>query len=120
MDDMALWHDDNMELKKAFRAIRDFVQQRLQCDLKPELLNHTRHGLPFLGYRVYPGKTTLLHCSKHRFVRKMRIVEEKWQSGEWSEATCARHALPLIAFTSHADVKELRKKLFLHDKGQSP
>lgn len=120
MDDMVLWHSNKDDLKNAHAAITDVIQTDLRCALKPEALNRTKTGLPFLGYRVFPHHIMLLQKSKQRFLRKMSIVDENYHSGAWSEAKCQRCALPLLAFARHADTEILRKNLLLRLKGQSP
>ncbi|WP_339133311.1 MAG: RNA-directed DNA polymerase [Candidatus Electrothrix sp. GW3-4] len=109
MDDMVLWHNDKKRLKEWHHQIREFVRNRLQCELKPILLNRTEHGVPFLGYRIFPFHIRLLQRSKARFIRKMRYIERKYQSGAWSEQNCQRHALPLIAFTALANAEVFRR-----------
>ena len=111
MDDMILWHDDRDILKQAHRAITDYVQTELLSMLKPEQLNYTSLGLPFLGYKIFPHSMKLTQRSKQRFIRKMRYLDENYHSGLWSEATCQRRVLPLLAFVQHADTKGLRKKV---------
>lgn len=111
MDDMVLWHQDKKVLQTALISITDYVENQLLCELKPPIINRSRCGLPFLGYVVYPYQIRLNRRSKARFIRKMKAIEAKYQVGEWDEATCQRHALPLIAFTRHADSKALRKKI---------
>lgn len=113
MDDMVLWHNDKRVLKEAHHSIEAFVEERLQCALKPEALNKTKSGLPFLGYRIFPYHIKLSQRSKRRFIRKLREMDQKFHSGEWSEAQCHRRALPLLAFTMHADSKNFRKKVLL-------
>ncbi len=113
MDDMVLWGYDKAQLKGAHLKIKAFVEQRLQSVLKPEVINRTRFGLPFLGYRILPDHLRLLQRSKRRFIRKMKIIESKYHSGEWDEATCQRHAQPLLAFILHADTKKLRENVIL-------
>lgn len=108
MDDMVLWSDEKAVLKNAFAAITAFVEERLLCTLKPEQLNKTAEGLPFLGYRVRPYHTRLLGQSKQRFVRKFRYAENMLGSGEWGQATYQRHVAPLVAFTQHADAGTFR------------
>ncbi len=110
MDDMILWHDDKDVLKNAHRAVEVYVKTTLQCELKPEQLNYCSCGLPFLGYLVFPHHLRLSQRSKKRFIRKWNDLQEKYDSGKWSEAECQRHALPLLAFTQHADAKGFRKK----------
>lgn len=108
----ALWHDNKEVLKQARRTIEEFVENELQCRLKPTLLNATSRGLPFLGYVVLPFNLRLSLRSRRRFVKKMRALDEKYRSGEWDEASCQRRALPLLAFTQHANAKAFRKTVF--------
>ena len=112
MDDMILWHDDKAILKQAHQKIKDFVQTQLLCNLKPEQLNYTSVGLPFLGYKIFPHSIKLTQRSKLRFIRKILSLDENYHSGAWSEATCQRRVLPLLAFIQHADTKGFRKKIF--------
>lgn len=112
MDDMVLWHDDKEVLKNAFHAINHFVVNELKCTLKPHLLNFSSAGLPFLGYRLKPNSVRLTTQSKKRFIKKIKIVEYKYQTLEWSESRCQSHALPLLAFVQHAETRGLRKKIF--------
>lgn len=113
MDDQLLWHHDKWKLVEAYAIIKSYIQDELQCELRPEVLNRTRYGLPFLGYRILPDHTRLLQKSKRRFIRKYQAIEEKYHSGEWSEAACQRHMLPLLAFIRHTDTKELRENVIL-------
>jgi len=119
MDDMVLWHNDKIVLRETHAAISDFVQNRLLCELKPEQLNRIEHGLPFLGYRILPYQTRLTQGSKRRFIRKMNLLEANYNDGTWDEATSQRRALPLLAFTQHADTRALRTKIIFENKGQS-
>lgn len=111
MDDMVLWHPDKAALKEAHTIIRDFVENKLHCELKPEGLNQTCYGLSFLGYRIFPYHLGLTRRSKVRFIRKMQMVTENYDSGIWSEATCQRRVLPLLAFIRHADTGGFRRNL---------
>jgi retron-type reverse transcriptase len=111
MDDMVLWHDDKEALKRAYKTIRDFVETKLRLELKPPLLNFSSRGLPFLGYVLLPYDIRLSLRSRRRFVKKLRALEEKYHSGEWSEAACQRRVLPLLAFTRHANAQAFRKNL---------
>jgi len=119
MDDLALWHTEKEALLAWQEAIRDFVHTELRCGLKPEALNRTRCGLPFLGYHIFPHHVRLLQKSKQRFIVKMRRIEAGYQSGDWDEAKCQRRVLPLLAFAGHADAKNLRKSVLSRLQGQS-
>lgn len=119
MDDMVLWHEDKTALKMALTAIEEYVQNKLQCRLKPAILNQTKYGLTFLGYRIFPYQFKLSQRSKQRFIRKIGELEKHYHNGNWSEATCQRRILPLLAFTQHADAKKFRERVFLELSGQS-
>lgn len=112
MDDMVLWHADKSVLKAAFLNIQTYVELKLRCNLKPELLNRCKNGLPFLGYRIMPHYVWLLQKSKRRFIKKYQHIDDQYHSGEWHEQACQQHVLPLVAFTNHADSKIFRKNVF--------
>jgi len=120
MDDLVFWHSEKESLREIFTAVRDFVETELLCALKPEALNRTCRGLPFLGYHIFPHHVRLLQKSKQRFIKKMQRVEEAYQSGVWPDTKCLRHGLPLLAFVRHADTKKFRENVILQMKGQLP
>lgn len=111
MDDMILWHGEKEVLKEAYRKIKNYVETQLSCELKVPLLNYSTCGLPFLGYILRPHNIKLTQNSRKRFKRKMHFIESQYHSGAWSEEQCQRHALPLIAFTAHANANALRRKI---------
>jgi RNA-directed DNA polymerase len=111
MDDMVLWHNDKATLKAWRDEISQFMQTELGCHLKPELLNFTTRGLPFLGYLIFPKKIRLTQHSKQRFIRKANHVERKYISCEWSESKCQKRLLPLLAFVKHGDTEGFRTAL---------
>lgn len=111
MDDMVCWSADKEGLLEARDHITDFVEKELACKLKPEGLNRTTTGLPFLGYHVFPYHVRLLQKSKQRFIRKMRSIDDHYQSGEWPESKCQRKVLPLLAFTKHSDANQFRQNI---------
>lgn len=111
MDDMVLWHDDKAELLRTTRLLTDFIRDELRMTLKPECVNSTGKGVPFLGYVLFPGTVRLNRHSKKRFVRKWRRYDYKLQAGVWSEAEYALHINPLVAFTRFADARSFRRAL---------
>ncbi|MCG3155648.1 MAG: hypothetical protein DKINENOH_02255 [bacterium] len=109
MDDCVLWHEDKGELLRAGVQLQEYSETGLQLALKPFCLNRNTHGLPFLGYLLFPGRTRLAQRSRTRFIKKLRLYEEKLLSGEWTQSEYQAHVLPLIAFTEHAEAKTFRK-----------
>lgn len=111
MDDMVLWHNNKEILLNTGLRLKQYAKNNLQLKLKPLCLNRNSHGLPFLGYLLYPGKIRLTHRSRIRFIKKLNIYENKLKLQVWTQREYQNHVLPLIAFTEHADAKEFRKKI---------
>lgn len=103
MDDLVLWHDDKYVLKKAKKAIEHYAFSELCCFIKPELLNYTACGLPFLGYKIFPYQASLSQRSKRRFFNKLENIEKKYQSSEWTETESQVHIRPLLSFIRKTD-----------------
>jgi retron-type reverse transcriptase len=116
MDDMILWDNDKEVLQEAYRRIKAFVETQLRCELKPPQLNYTSRGLPFLGYKLLPYSVKLTQRSKQRFIKKMRYLDEAYQSGLWSETLCQRRVLPLLAFVKHADSQGFVRNTVKHQR----
>ncbi|MBN2090008.1 RNA-directed DNA polymerase [candidate division KSB1 bacterium] len=111
MDDMVLWHQDKNYLLQAGKCLSQYAEQQLALTLKPFCLNHHSRGLPFLGYLVYPDQVRLAHRSRIRFIRKLRLYENKLLTGIWDQKAYQNHIIPLIAFTEKANAREFRKKM---------
>ena len=111
MDDMVFWADDKRALKGVLQEVEGYIQDRLRCELKPPILNQTKFGVTFLGYRLFPYHIHLSQRSKQRFIKKINHLNHQYETGAWSEAECQRKALPLLAFTQHADTLAFRKSV---------
>lgn len=111
MDDLVLWHNHKESLLCVGDKLREYAEKKLKLTLKPFCLNRTTHGLPFLGYLLYPDKIRLSHHSRTRFIMKLRMYDDNLRSGLWTQKEYQNHILPLIAYTKHADAREFRKKI---------
>lgn len=120
MDDLVCWSNDKSKLREWHKAITEFSEMHLRIALKPESLNWSARGLPFLGYRVFPRRLTLLHKSKHRYIRKMSRIHRKYHKLEWTQSACGVGVRALNAFIGHADTHAFRKSVCLRLYGQTP
>lgn len=116
MDDMVLWHNDKTTLITALTEITHFLETELYCTLKPEQLNKTANGLPFLGYRIFPHYIRLTQRSRKRFIKKLTDIEVKYDSGEWTEAVCQVHTRPLLAFIKKVDTQKDSIRIFKKER----
>ena len=109
MDDFILLSNSQCELKKLLDNIIIFLDNQLLLKLKENIqLNKVKHGIPFLGYRVFSEKILLSPQSRKRFIEKYRLYEAKCLHGTWSIDEMVRHMMPLIEFTKKADAHGLR------------
>ena len=110
MDDFVLWGADRHELRSALAEIECYLQYQLSLVLKDNIqLNRCVRGMPFLGYRIFPRIIRLSPRSKRRFVAHLTEYEQRYLSGEWSEASLQRHMQPVTAFASFANSDALRR-----------
>jgi len=113
MDDFSVWHTSKVELKQIRCEIVAFAQDSMGLSLKGEpYLNRTRHGMDFLGMRVFPQAVHLNRRSKKRFAVKVRGYEWQLACGSLSEADFQERVTALTAFVQQADTLELRRDFF--------
>ena len=110
MDDMVFWshnHDELIEWRNNFIS---FLNNELQLVVKPDCINHTSKGLPFLGYVLSGKRVRLNKHSKQRFLTKITYYNQLLRKGLWDQRVFANHVLPLVAFTRYASAHNLRAK----------
>ena len=110
MDDILCFGPGRSYLNTELGKIRRYLHHELALELKENVqLNRCSYGIPFLGFRVFPGGIRLSARSRQRFVLKFREYERRYVEGEWSQAELVRHMEPLIAFTRNAASKGFRR-----------
>lgn len=112
MDDMVIWHDDPAFLRATHRALRRYVRQQLQQDLKPPVLQACSRGLPFLGFVLYPHHLRLTRASKRRLIKRAEARHRELMTGEKTAAETARRVQCLLAFADYGDTTALRRELY--------
>ena len=110
MDDMVFWSHNHNELITWRNAFASFIKNQLDLDVKPDCINRSDKGLPFLGYVLFENMVRLNKHSKQRFLAKMKYYNQLLNRGIWEQKEFANHVLPLVAFTQYANTHELRTK----------
>ena len=112
MDDFVLLSNNKSDLKNLLKEIESFLCQNLNLELKNNIqLNYCEKGIPFLGYRIFPGSIKLAPKSKKRLIKKLKLYEWKFKRGFWSELTLQKHIQPLFEFVKFADSLRLRNNI---------
>lgn len=109
MDDMVLWGDSSAELTSHLAACREFLTGELRLEPKPApYINRTRHGMDFLGCRIFRTHVTLNRRSRVRFRRRLGALESDWLAGRIDERELQHRGTALVAFTTAGPVSSWR------------
>jgi RNA-directed DNA polymerase len=120
MDDVVVWGNDSGDLKRLESEVRSFLIEWLQLTFKESpYINRTRHGMDFLGCRVFPGYSVLNRRSRYRFRKKVRHLHMRSAVGTLSESELQQRLQALSAFTQQTKSWHFRKRI-LCDLGNEP
>lgn len=111
MDDVIFFGNSKEEIKMKYKEFLKNLRNNLGLSLKPLILDKTKKGVPFLGYKVFPYFVRLNQRSKKRFNLKYKAYTKNLDKGKWTEYEYRQHMLPLLAYTEYADTLGFRKKL---------
>ena len=86
MDDFILFSDYPIELKQALKQIEHFVQQQLELRIKPKSvqINRVSHGIPYLGYRIFPKLLRIRRENLKRCLKGILKTEQAYIKGKIS------------------------------------
>ncbi|MBX2844069.1 MAG: RNA-directed DNA polymerase, partial [Flammeovirgaceae bacterium] len=113
MDDMVIFGASLEEVKFLAQQYCSYLTRNLKCEMKPHVINSLAHGLPFLGYVVYPHRIGLAKRSRKRFRRKSRQLYHHLSTQKIDQAEFQRKMLPLLAFVEKSDAHVFQKKVIL-------
>ena len=113
LDDLLLFADDQEQLVAARADVAAFCCTALKLELRHEAtrLEPVMAGVPFLGFRIWPGLVRFDAFRKRRFCRKMRVLRRLGDAGDMDEEALARRAASLVSWATQADTMMLRRSL---------
>lgn len=113
MDDMLIFAPDKSRLHDLIDHIENFAGQRLQLSLKPAatVIAPVSEGVPFLGFRIFPGLIRLNGQTLRRFTHCLRLQEQAYQTGKKDVESLTASVQSMIAHLRHADTHRLRQSL---------
>ena len=111
MDDLLLFGDDQARLWRRHREVRRFVEQELRLELKREatVLAPVSEGVPFLGFRVWPGVVRLDRKRARRLGRRLRSLQRGIDRGVLDEDAAARSAQSIVGWAAQAHTLGFRR-----------
>ena len=119
MDDFAIFADDKTELHRGLAAIRDFLGANLRLELREvrTLLAPVTQGVPFLGFRVFPGVVRLDGRKLARLRRKVGRREAAYRRGQIDEDELAQSVRGMLGHVCHIDSLQARKQVIAASMG---
>ena len=114
MDDFAVFAGTKPRLGAALAALRAFLHEKLRLQLREErtLLAPVTEGVPFLGFRVFPGVVRIDGRKLARMRRRVRRSEAAYRLGQIDEHELAQSVRGMVGHVCHADTRRVRKRLF--------
>lgn len=113
MDDVIAFHGERAVLEDALVELAAFVRDELRLKLKMRAtwIAPVADGLPFLGFRIFPGTVRLGRAARLRFARRLRRKERAFSLGRLSEEALAREANALVAHVASAGTLAFRRSV---------
>lgn len=113
VDDFALFSNDKSELWAWKRAIIDrLADMRLTIHAEQAQIMRTQHGIPWLGFVVYPTHRKLKQRNAVKFTRRLTHNLDLYESGSISFAELDASVQGWIAHVDYADTWGLRRHIF--------
>ncbi len=113
MDDMNLFSNNKADLKVAFRMCAKYLEEELNLAVKPGsvLLNNRMHGLPFLGFRIFPHLIRMKAGNVKRLAAKIKLRQYQCKTNQIDETALYRSVQSMLAFAGIADSHQLVKRI---------
>lgn len=114
MDDLLLFDDDEGRLRRTRQAVTHFLEESLNLRLRDPatLSGPVRIGVPFLGFRIWPGLVRLDRARARRFRRHVRARTRELTRGIIDSAAFHDSVGSLIAWAEQADTRGFRTSFF--------
>lgn len=114
MDDVIMMGNSIEEIKYLTNFYCDYAMSNLQLLVKPPIVGRTCHGIPFLGFKIYPNSILLGGKAKRRYKRNITKLDRLFWNNRISEKEYALRLSSNIAFVEFADSYKFRKLLRLN------
>jgi RNA-directed DNA polymerase len=120
MDDMLFFGDDPQSLQKQVEAVKAFAARRLRLEMRKdaERFDVSLSGVPFLGFRIWPGLIRFDRARRRRFLRKMKSVQS--DQGFDDSTASIRAMTSLCGWADLGQTRGLRRRFLESHKTAVP
>lgn len=112
MDDFVILHEDKKYLHTLWRAIEEYLGDNLHLELnRKTAVFPARHGIDFLGYRIFPGHKLLRKRYIKRTKRMIKHFEKEYRDGNMQLEYIRQVLASWIGRAERANVPYLREEI---------
>lgn len=114
MDDFISFADSKQTLSTLLAEIDGFVKSELKLELKEKVttIAPVTEGVPFLGFRIFPGIIRIKRENLVRMRKKIKRKEELYLKGIVPETALIQSVSSMVAHVSHVNSLGTRRKIF--------
>ncbi len=114
MDDFISFSDDKKLLHSLLTDINRFVREELKLELKESVttIAPVTEGVPFLGFRVFPGIVRIKRENLIRMNQKIKRKEKLYLKGLITERDLTQSVSSIVAHVSHVNSLAVRRRIF--------
>lgn len=112
MDDTVVWCNTVAEASDLFREYAQWLETNWALKLKPPVIQSSRQGLVFCGYRIKPHSIRPGRRRLRRFNRLLRHWHKAFDAYEIDEKQLQQRVDSLLAMLQPAETHRWRKKRF--------
>lgn len=111
-DDFLLFSDHKPQLHGWKIQVQEHLNGlRLCLNWRRSVVYPTQNGIPFLGFRLFPGHRRLRSDNLRLARRRLRFLRDGYHAGRVSAQQVRQSLLAWIAHASHANSWRLRRKM---------
>ncbi|MBF0452840.1 MAG: group II intron reverse transcriptase domain-containing protein [Candidatus Magnetomorum sp.] len=114
MDDFLLFAQSSKQLRMWQARLTDMIEKKLKLELKYEVLQlmPVFQGIPFLGFRIFPGLVRLQRKKLMRFRQNYQKKEKQYFNGEIDKDFFIASIESMIAHISWANTYQMQQSFF--------
>ncbi len=110
MDDTLVWCESKAAARHLYAEYADWLHECWALDLKPAIVQQSRLGLSFCGYRLHPHRLRPGRRRLRRFVERLRYWQEAFGQGEIDACTLQQNTDALLAMLQPGQSWHWRKQ----------
>jgi len=114
MDDFISFSNDKESLNRLLSEIENFTENVLKLKLKDKvtIIAPVSEGVPFLGFRVFPGLIRIKRENLVRMRRKVHHKEQLYLEGKIPEQSLIQSVNSIVGHVAHVNSRSARRRIF--------